>query len=100
MLLSLHQARISSEEISIKGRMILSLTGGIAQAPLSPVPLASLNKRVSALSVKLWAVAILSQGIVLKKSFFYKKSVTQRFFTTYAVFYMSGTKVQIILVFN
>lgn len=69
MLLSLHQARISSEEISIKGRMILSLTGGIAQAPLSPVPLASLNKRVSALSVKLWAVAILSQGIVLKKSY-------------------------------
>ena len=51
MLLSLHQARISSEEISIKGRMILSLTGGMGEAPLSDVPLASLYKLASALSV-------------------------------------------------
>ena len=48
-----------SLSVSISGLIILSLTGGIPQAPFEPAPRTRFNKSVSALSLRLCAVAIL-----------------------------------------
>ena len=59
MPFSTQNALISSLVQSISGLMILSLVAGMEQSPRRVLPLAKLKRKVSALSLRLCAVAMI-----------------------------------------
>lgn len=71
---SLQYNSISSREVIMSGLIILPRIGGIPQSPLQPVPRTMFKSTVSALSLRLCAVAIFafSPAVFLKHSYLFR----------------------------